>query len=112
MAGLFLVQTRDRAFADGALAEARAQFARHGFAEPATLSIPGWRLLHVPYIEGGPETLLTDGEDFVAVAGTLTCDGRMGRPALEALLTMDAPDWSRLGGQFVALVHRAGRTRL
>ena len=47
-----------------------------------------------------------------AVAGTLTCDGKMGAPALEALLAMDEPDWDRLGGQFVALVHRAGRTRL
>ena len=39
----------------------------------------------------------------------------MGRPALQALLAMEAleaPDWSRLGGQFVALVHRAGRTLL
>lgn len=112
MAGLFLVQTRDRAFADAALAGARAQFAKAGFPEPALSSLPGWRLLHVPYIKGGPETLLAQGEDFVAVAGTLTCDGEMGRPALEALLAMGAPDWSRLGGQFVALVHRAGQTRI
>jgi asparagine synthase (glutamine-hydrolysing) len=110
MAGLFLVQTRDRAFADAGLAAARAQFARHGFAEPTELTLPGWSLLHFPYISGGPETLLVDGKDFVAVAGTLTCDGLMGRPALAALLAMDAPDWGRLGGQFVALVHRAGRT--
>lgn len=112
MAGLFLVQTRDRAFADAALASARAQYARHGFAEGAELALSGWRLLHFPYISGGPETLLVDGEDFVAVAGTLTCDGKMGRPALEALLAMEAPDWDRLGGQFVALVRRAGRTLL
>jgi len=112
MAGLFLVQTRDRAFADGALAEARAQYARHGFAAGTELALPGWRLLHFPYISGGPETLLVDGEDFVAVAGTLVCDGRMGRAALAALLAMEKPDWSRLGGQFVALVHRGGRTRL
>src|SRR4051812_21417785 len=112
MAGLFLVRTRDRAFADTALAEARAQYARHGFAAPAELSLPGWRLLHVPYIEGGPETLLVDGEDFAAVGGTFTCDGEMGRPALEALLAMGEPDWDRLGGQFVAIVRRAGRTHL
>jgi asparagine synthase (glutamine-hydrolysing) len=87
----------------------------HGFARGAELKVPGWRLLHFPYISGGPETLLVDGEDFAAVAGTLTCDGKMGRPALEALLAMDAletPDWSRLGGQFVALVHRGGRSLL
>ena len=32
-------------------------------------------MLHFPYIAGGPETLLVDGEDFVAIAGTLSCDG-------------------------------------
>ncbi len=39
----------------------------------------------------------------------------MGRPALEALLrdaTLPEPDWSRLGGQFVALVQRGGRSFL
>src|SRR3954468_4347937 len=115
MAGLFLVQSRDRAFADAALTTAKTQYERHGFAEGTAIAVPGWRLLHFPYIAGGPETLLVDGENFVAVAGTLTCDGRMGRPALEALLAMEgleAPDWSSLGGQFVALVHRAGRTLL
>ncbi|MBV9883408.1 MAG: hypothetical protein JO276_10410 [Sphingomonadaceae bacterium] len=113
MAGLFLVQSRDRAFAEGALAAAKAQYASHGFGKGVALQAPGWRLLHFPYIAGGPETLLVDGEDFVAIAGTFTCDGLMGRPALQALLAMEAletPDWSRLGGQFVALVHRAGRS--
>src|SRR3954462_6358286 len=115
MGGLFLVQTRDPSFADTALAEARAQYARHGFGGATELKVPGWHLLHYPYIAGGPDCLLVDGADFVAIAGTLTCDGKMGRPALEALLAMDgleAPDWSRLRGQFVALVHRAGRTML
>src|SRR4051794_22191517 len=112
MSGLFLVQSRDRGFADAALAAAKAQYRLHGFGEGTKLDVPGWRLLHFPYISGGPETLLVEGEDFVAVAGTLSCDGKMGRPALEALLAMDMPDWSRLGGQFVALVHRAGRSLL
>jgi hypothetical protein len=112
MAGLFLVQTRDRAFADAAMAGARGQFARHGFGGASERETRGWRILHAPYALGGPDTFFADGEDFVAVAGTLTCDGKMGRPALEALLAMEGPDWSRLGGQFVALVHRAGRMRL
>lgn len=110
MAGLFLVQARDRDFADSALAAARAQFALHGFAAGPELAVGGWRLLHAPYILGGPETLLVQGDDLVAVAGTLTCDGRMGEPALRAVLAMEKPDWSRLGGQFVVLVRRAGRT--
>lgn len=113
MAGLFLVRTRDPDFARTALDGARAQFARHGFAETAEARFPGWRLLHAPPILGGPESLLTDGEDLVAVAGTLTCDGQLGRPALRALLDMaPEPDWSRLGGQFVALVVKHGRARL
>src|ERR1051325_907392 len=112
MAGLFLVRTRDRAFADEALAVARGQFARHGFAACNEHVLPGWRLLHAPYIQGGPETLLVSGDDLVAVAGTLTCDGKIGRPALEGLLAMAEPDWGRLGGQFVALVRRQGRTLL
>lgn len=112
MAGLFLVQTRDRAFADAAMAAARAQFARHGFAECRELLLPGWQMLHAPYSAGGPDTLLVEGEDFAAVAGTLTCDGKMGREALAALLAMEWPDWDRLGGQFVALVRRQGRTLL
>lgn len=115
MAGFFLVQTRDPAFAEPAMAAARAQFARHGFAGCTEHALPGWQLLHAPYVLGGPETLLVDGDDLVAVAGTLTCDGLMGRAALQALLGMadlPKPDWSRLGGQFAALVRRAGRTFL
>ncbi len=115
MAGLFLAQTKDGAFADAALAAARTQFARHGFSGCVERELPGWRMLHAPHIIGGPENMLVDGDDLVAVAGTLTFDGRMGRPALEALLRsaiLPEPDWSRIGGQFVALVHKAGRTFL
>ena len=111
MAGLFLVQAHD----DEALAAARAQFGKHGFHDCTEHALPGWRLLHAPCILGGPETLLADGDDLVAVAGTLICDGKMGREALRALAGMadlPRPDWSRLGGHFVALVRRAGRTFL
>ena len=115
MAGLFLVRTADPERAEAAIAGARAQFARHGFASFTEKTLPGWRLLHAPHIIGGPESLLEDREDLVAVAGTLTWDDLMGRPALEALLraaTLPEPDWSRLGGQFVALVRRQGRSFL
>ena len=112
MAGLFFVQTRDRTFADSALAVARKQFALHGSSQFTERAIPGWHLIHAPYILGGPDTFFADGEDFVAVMGTPTCDGKMGRAALQAMLSMDRPDWDRLGGPFVALVHRQGRTRL
>ena len=111
MAGLFLL--RDDHQADASLAAARAEFARESLHDPTELRFPGWRGLHWPYVAGGPYTLLIEGDDLVAVAGTLVFDGLMGRPALAALLrTMDAPspDWSRIAGQFVALVRRRGRT--
>ena len=112
MAALFLVRNRDPDTAQAAIDGARAQFGRHGFTGLAERSLPGWRLLHAPHIIGGPESLLEQGDDLVAVAGTLTFDDLMGRPALEALLRtvpLPEPDWSRLGGQFVALVRRQGR---
>jgi asparagine synthase (glutamine-hydrolysing) len=112
MAGLFLVETRNPDFAGPAMAAARAQFARHGFSGAVEAELPGWRLLHAPHILGGPDSLLVRGEDLVAVAGTLSCDGLVGRPALDALLAMEEPDWSRIGGQFVALVRRGGTARL
>jgi hypothetical protein len=112
MAALFLVRTADPDAAGAAIAAARAQFERHGFSGLVEKALPGWRLLHAPHIIGGPQSLLEDGDDLVAVAGSLTYDGLMGRPALEALLrtvSLPEPDWSRLGGQFVALVRRGGR---
>jgi hypothetical protein len=115
MAGLFLVQTKDRDFADSALTAAREQFARHGFANCTEHSFHGWRLISAPHILGGPENLLVAGDDLVAVAGTLTYDGLMGRPALEAMLrtvSLPEPDWSRIGGHFVALIRREGRSFL
>ncbi len=115
MAGLFLVRARDPDFAQAALGGAREQFSLHGFSNLTEWQLPGWHLLHAPHIIGGPESLLIEGDDLVAVAGTFTCDGMMGRQALQALLDMrslDEPDWSRLGGQFVALVHKHGRSYL
>lgn len=111
MAGLYLIRDDDPGFAEAGLATARAQYARHGFGAGHEAALPGWRLLHFGYIVGGPELLLADGDDLVAVAGTLSVDGRMGREALAALLAMPLPalDWSRIGGQFAALVRRNGR---
>lgn len=115
MGALFLVRDDDPAFAGPAMAAARAQFARHGFSKMEERAFPGWRLLHAPFIIGGPDTFAERGEDFAAVAGTLTWGGDMGRPALEALLgEIDplGPDWAKLGGQFAAVVRKSGRTFL
>lgn len=114
MASLFLVRNDDPRFADSALSEARAVLADQGFPAPEELALPGWTLLHAGHIIAGPQTLLRQGDDLVAVAGTLVADGKLGHDALMALLAMDplALDWDRLGGQFVALVRRGGRTFL
>ena len=114
MAGFFLASTRDPAFCDRAMAAARAQFPLHGFSGLSEVERPGWKLIQAPHIIGGPESLLVQGDDVVAIAGTLVCDGKMGRPALEALLSLDwpKPDWSRIGGHFAAMIHKGGRTFL
>jgi asparagine synthase (glutamine-hydrolysing) len=112
MAALFLVRNQDPDSAGAAIDAARTQFALHGFTGLAEKTLPGWRLLHAPHIIGGPESLIEDGDDLVAVAGTVTWDDLMGRPALEALLrdiSLPDPDWSRLGGQFAAVIRRGGR---
>lgn len=114
MAGLFLVRHDDVRFAEQALAAARREFAAQGFAAPVECALPGWTLLAFPYVIGGPDAWLDAGDVQVAVAGTLAVDGRMGREALTALATMDplALDWTRIAGQFVALVRRGGRAFL
>lgn len=115
MAAIFLVQNHYPAFRDEALAVGRDQFEQHGFREIREFAVGDWTLLHAPHIIGGPESLLVRGDNLVAVAGTLVCDGRMGVPALEAMLDLalvPQPDWSRIGGQFVALVRTNGRTFL
>ncbi|WP_066661905.1 MULTISPECIES: asparagine synthase C-terminal domain-containing protein [unclassified Sphingomonas] len=114
MASLFLVRNDDPRFAETALAQARAVLGEQGFPEPVEAAVPGWTLLHAGHIIAGPQSLLQRGDDLVAVAGTLVADGKMGAPALAALLAMDplALDWDRLGGQFVALVRRGGRSFL
>lgn len=113
MAGFYLCRNDERA--SDRLASARAQFARHGFPKPTEFATSTHRGFHTPYIHGGPETFLARGDDFVAVAGTLVFDGKLGRPALVALLdafTLPFDDWDRLSGHFALLVHKAGRTAL
>lgn len=114
MAGLFLARNDGSDFSATALTAARTAFAAQGFPAPAAHAIPGWALLHFPYIIGGPEGLLVRGDDLAAVAGTPVIDGKFGHAALESLLAMDplALDWNRIGGQFVVLVRRGGRTFL
>lgn len=115
MTALFLVRDEDAAFAETAMAAARAEYSGHGFARLDAHRFPGWHVLHAPYIHGGPDNFLARGEDFIAFSGTFSFDGKTGRAALEtALEELDplAPDWSRIAGQFAMLVRRRGRAVL
>jgi len=113
MAGLFLTREAHPGAAEPALATARAQFARHGFADLKVKRFAGWALLHAPYIVGGPDLFVEEGGAFAAAAGTLSYDGMTGSEALRKLLAEADPlhlDWSRLAGQFALVLHRGGRT--
>lgn len=114
MAGLFLARG-DTPEAQAIVARAEAQFAASGFGSPTALTLPGWQVRHWGYAKRGPDTLLVGGDDFAAIAGTMSVDGHMGREALARLIAMlatGAIDWQRVAGQFVALVRSAGRTWL
>lgn len=114
MAGWFLTREEHSGAADAALATARAQFERHGFASLQEKRFSGWALLHAPYIVGGPEMFAEEANgDFALAAGTLSYDGLTGPAALRRLLIEAKPpqfDWSKLAGQFALLLHRGGQT--
>lgn len=114
MGGLYLIREEHPGAADPALAVARAQFARHGFADLREKRWPGWALLHAPYIVGGPTLIAEEANgDFALATGTLAYHGLTGPEALRKLLTEARPphfDWSRLAGQFALVLHRGGRT--
>jgi hypothetical protein len=112
MAGLYLTRADDPDRARERIDAATRQYGDHGFGAPTSLALPGWTGLHYGYVQGGPSTFHRSGDDWVAVAGTLTFDGRIGTAALKGLLdsyTGGDPDWSRLGGQFSALIVKDGR---
>ncbi|MBX3592985.1 asparagine synthase C-terminal domain-containing protein [Sphingomonas sp.] len=112
MGALFLVRDDDPRFAETARAAARASLADQGFPAPSEHDLPGWHLLHSPHALGGPDGLLRSGDDLAAVAGTVSIDGTFGGEALRRLLTIDprAPDWTRIAGQFVAVIRHGGRS--
>ena len=111
MGGLFLSKNAD----ESALAAAEAQFRLHGFTDFRQIDAGEYRGFHAPPFHGGPESFLSRGDDYVAVAGTLSYDGKLGTPALEALLadfSFPFQAWEKTGGQFVLLVRKAGRVHL
>ncbi len=115
MGGLFLARDGEPGSVSASFDIAHDQFVRHGFSGLVEKRIPGWRILHAPYIVGGPELVAERGDDFAMAAGTLAYDGLMGAAGLAALLAearLPDLDWSKLAGQFILLLHQRGRTFL
>jgi len=111
MGGFFML--RDGQGGQEALRAARDQFSRHGFSGLVERRVPGWTIVHAPYIIGGPQLVTESGGDFAIAAGTLTHKGQIGPPALQGWLaesTLPHVDRSKLAGQFGAVLHRRGRT--
>jgi asparagine synthase (glutamine-hydrolysing) len=111
MGGFFLM--RDGHGGQGALRAVRDQFTRHGFSALVERRVPGWTILHAPYIIGGPELVAESGDGFAIAAGTFAHNGQMGPAALQGWLA-DAMlphfDRSKLAGQFGVVLHQRGRT--
>lgn len=116
MGGLFLCRTGETDSASAQmLADAERQFAAHGFEQAQLFTIPGYRGFHCDFIAGGPTGFYRQGEDFIAIAGTFHWQGKCGVQALAAALAaIEFPftQWDDAGGQFVALVHKGGRSLL
>jgi asparagine synthase (glutamine-hydrolysing) len=113
MGGFYLGRTDgDDDALSARLATAEEQLRRHGFTELTPIRTAHYRGFHAAPVHGGPACLHHDGDDFVAVAGTLIYDGKIGEPALRALLAgfrFPFDDWDRTTGQFAAIVHKHGK---
>ena len=112
MGGFFLMRD-DRGRRQEALRAARDQFMRHGFSALVERHVPGWTILHTPYIIGGPQLVAESGDSFAIAAGTLAYNGQMGPAALKEWLAKSRLphfDQSKLAGQFGAVLHQHGRT--
>lgn len=116
MGGFYLCRLDSEGLADESrLTAAAAQFHAHGFTDLTPIRTESHAGFHAAPIHGGPSCFHRDGEDFVAVAGTLIHDGKIGAPALKALLAgfrFPFNDWDNTTGQFAGLVQKSGKTYL
>lgn len=113
MGGFYLCRVTE-GHADAArIAAAEAQFRLHGFTRFTPIRSAAHTGFHAAPIHGSHACVHRDGDDFIAVAGTLIHDGKFGEAALRALLgdfRFPFEDWSNTTGQFVAIAHKGGRT--
>lgn len=96
----------------GRIAQAQAQFRRHGHPPSHAVATPHFKGIVAGHIYEGLPTFLQSGQDFVAVAGTMFYRGEAGEAALKLLLADYEPPfdrWRDLLGHFAALVFKRGR---
>ncbi|MBL8646135.1 MAG: hypothetical protein JNL46_02700, partial [Sphingosinicella sp.] len=113
MGGFYLCRVTEGDADDARIAAAEAQFRLHGFTRFTPIRSAAHAGFHAAPIHGSHVCVHRDGEDFIAVAGTLIHDGKFGEAALRALLgdfRFPFEDWSNTTGQFAAIVHKGGRT--
>lgn len=95
------------------LAMAERQFAAHGFGSVRRFETPTHAGLLTGYIHPGPAaTFAQEGDDFIAVAGTLFYDGEASEESLRRLLrefSLPFDQWERVTGHFALLVSKGGR---
>jgi len=112
MGGFYLCRVTGDAD-EARIAAAEAQFRLHGFTRFTPIRSAAHAGFHAAPIHGSHVCVHRDGEDFIAVAGTLIHGGKFGEAALRALLgdfRFPFEDWSNTTGQFAAIVHKGGRT--
>lgn len=112
MGAFHLWRRHDDPQADAALRDAaEKQLHLHGHSQLTWIEAGerhGW---HAEPVNGGPACLHRNGEDWIAVAGTLVFDGKLGEPALAALLqefSFPFVQWERVQGHFALLIYKAG----
>lgn len=110
MGAWYLCRNDERAPAR--LAQATKQFRLHGHPPPRAVATPHFKGIVTGHIHQGLPTFHQDGDDFVAVAGTLFYRGEAGEAALKLLLADYEPPfarWDDVLGHFAALVYKKGR---
>lgn len=112
MGGFYLCRVTGDAD-EARIAAAEAQFRLHGFTRFTPIRSAAHAGFHAAPIHGSHACVHRDGDDFIAVAGTLIHGGKFGEAALRTLLgdfRFPFEDWSNTTGQFAAIVHKGGRT--
>ena len=111
MGGWYVCRKNDAA--EARLTAAESQLAAHGFRDVRRFETATHAGLLAGHIHPGPAaTFAAQGEDFIAVAGTLFYDGEASAAALLRLLAdlaLPFDGWDRVTGHFALLACKGGR---